>query len=451
MSNQDLFQAFPPVSKADWLRQITKDLKDKPLEDLNWHLPNGLVVSPFVHADDFERLPVALSDQPNTWEICEDLWVTDPIVANRQALDALEGGVEGLCFWLDRPLETAEFEQLFQGIHLDFIGLHFAGNAVSENPGMVLGLLENLLRQRGLSTTQLRGSLAYDPVPVSKVVDWRYLADLLEYAREKFPQFTVIQVSTPELRSGGGLVQYPLELCSGEGLVQYPLELRSGEGLVQYPLERSSGEGLVQHSPELRSGGGLVQYPLELRSGEGSVQHPPEQSSGVLLRNANIYLEKLSERGIPIKDIAAAMQFSVPLGKSYFLEIANLRALKLLWFNVLKAWDAPLVPPSIAVRYQPEAYSDDLYTNMIRATTMAMAAVQGGANRLTVMPYDAGREALASYPQAFGRRIARNVQHLLKMESGLDEVADPAAGSYYIETLTRQLAEKAWEEFGGKT
>jgi len=412
MSNQDLFQAFPPVSKADWLRQITKDLKDKPLEDLNWHLPNGLVVSPFVHADDFERLPVALSDQPNTWEICEDLWVTDPIVANRQALDALEGGVEGLCFWLDRPLETAEFEQLFQGIHLDFIGLHFAGNAVSENPGMVLGLLENLLRQRGLSTTQLRGSLAYDPVPVSKVVDWRYLADLLEYAREKFPQFTVIQVSTPELRSGGGL--------------------------VQHPLERSSGEGLVQ-------------YPPELRSGEGSVQHPPEQSSGVLLRNANIYLEKLSERGIPIKDIAAAMQFSVPLGKSYFLEIANLRALKLLWFNVLKAWDAPLVPPSIAVRYQPEAYSDDLYTNMIRATTMAMAAVQGGANRLTVMPYDAGREALASYPQAFGRRIARNVQHLLKMESGLDEVADPAAGSYYIETLTRQLAEKAWEEFGGKT
>ena len=412
MSNQDLFQAFPPVSKADWLRQITKDLKDKPLEDLNWHLPNGLVVSPFVHADDFESLPVALSDQPNTWEICEDLWVTDPIVANRQALDALEGGVEGLCFWLDRPLETAEFEQLFQGIHLDFIGLHFAGNAVSENPGMVLGLLENLLRQRGLSTTQLRGSLAYDPVPVSKVVDWRYLADLLEYAREKFPQFTVIQVSTPELRSGGGLVQYP---------------------------------------PERSSGGGSVQYPPELRSGEGSVQHPPEQSSGVLLRNANIYLEKLSERGIPIKDIAAAMQFSVPLGKSYFLEIANLRALKLLWFNVLKAWDAPLVPPSIAVRYQPEAYSDDLYTNMIRATTMAMAAVQGGANRLTVMPYDAGREALASYPQAFGRRIARNVQHLLKMESGLDEVADPAAGSYYIETLTRQLAEKAWEEFGGKT
>jgi methylmalonyl-CoA mutase len=78
---------------------------------------------------------------------------------------------------------------------------------------------------------------------------------------------------------------------------------------------------------------------------------------------------------------------------------------------------------------------------------MSMSAVLGGADRLTVLPYDAGREAQATYPQAFSRRMARNVQHLLKMESGFDQLADPAAGSYYIETLTRQLAERAWTEF----
>jgi len=368
---KDLFSEFPPVSKADWLRQIAKDLKDKPMEDLIWS-SNGLVVSPFVHADDFEEPTEALSDQPNTWEICEDVRVGDPTVANRQALDALEGGAEGLCFWLDRPLERTDFEQLLQGIHLDFIGLHFAGTAVSENPGMVLGLLENLAQQSGLSSTQLKGSLAYDPVPVSKIVDWRYLADLLEYARERFPGFKIIKV------------------------------------------------GVVE-----------------------------ERELSVLLRNANTYLQKLSERGIPIADIAQVMQFAVPLGKSYFVEIARVRALKLLWFNLLNAWKAPLQSPFIAVSFQPEAYSDDLYTNMIRATTMAMSAVQGGASRLTVLPYDAGREAQASYPQAFGRRIARNVQHLLKMESGMDTVADPAAGSYYLETLTGQLAEKGWGEFIG--
>ncbi|MFN0173216.1 MAG: methylmalonyl-CoA mutase family protein [Saprospiraceae bacterium] len=384
MTNNDLFSEFPPVSKADWLRQIAKDLKDKSLEDLNWQLPKGLVVSPFVHSDDFETLPTPLSDKPNTWEICEDIVVSDTVIANRQALEALEGGTEGLCFWLEKPLEAGDFGQLLSGIHLDFIGLHFAGKAILENPGMVLGHLENLARKRGLPSTQLRGSLAYDPVPVSKIVDWRYLADLLEYTREKFPQFKIIQVSI-------------LERCSGE-----------------------------------------------------DPAFDPEQRSGVQLRNANIYLQKLSERGVSIKDAAAAMQFSVPVGKSYFLEIARLRALKLLWFNVLKAWNAPLQLPSIVAHFQPEAYSEDLYTNMIRATTMAMSAVQGGVSQLTVLPYDAGREVQAAYPQAFSRRIARNVQHLMKMESALDEVADPAAGSYYIETLTKQLAEKAWDDLGEK-
>ena len=183
MTNNDLFSEFPSLSKADWLRQIAKDLKDKPLDDLNWQLSDGMVVSPFVHSDDFETPLTTLSDKPNTWEICEDIVVSDTIAANRQALEALEGGVEGLCFWLGQPLEAADFGQLLDGIHLDFIGLHFAGKAILENPGMVLGNLENLARQRGLSTTQLRGSLAYDPVPVSKIVDWRYLADLLQFAR----------------------------------------------------------------------------------------------------------------------------------------------------------------------------------------------------------------------------------------------------------------------------
>ncbi len=377
MTKNDLFSEFPPISKADWLRQIAKDLKERPLAELEWQMHNGLVVSPFVHADDFPVLPTPLSATPNHWEICEDLLVTDCVLANRQALVALEGGAEGLCFWLDQPLEAPDFARMLDGVHLDYIGLHFAGKAVADNPGMVLVNLETLVKQRGISTTQLRGSLVYDPVPVSKIVDWRYLADLLEYVREKFPQFKVIQVSNQK------------------------------------------------QDPE--------------------VLHT---DLTVLLRNANTYLQKISERGLPLNEVVAAMQFSIPIGKSYFVEIARLRAFKLLWFNVLRAWNVPIQAPFIVARFEPDAYSDDLYANMIRATTMAMSAVQGGASRLTVLPYDAGREAQASYPQAFGRRIARNVQHLLKMESSLDEVADPAAGSYYIETLTRQIAEQAWAEIG---
>ncbi|MBL7810030.1 MAG: hypothetical protein JNN28_19565 [Saprospiraceae bacterium] len=362
-----MLSSFPQISKAEWLNQVAKDLKGRPLEELMWTRPDGTVISPFVHADDFPQSPVALALEPQGWEICEEIHVTDPGAANRQAMDALEGGAEGLCFVADNPMDVTGFGQLMDGIHLDYIGLHFAGKAVDTNPGIFLAHLEVMAAQKGISTTALKGSLAYDPVPVSSVVDWRYLADLIEYAREKFPQFKLIRVSSN----------------------------------ADTPLKDT-------------------------------------------LQHANTYLTKLSEKGISIAEIAKTMDFSISIGKSYFIEIARLRALKLLWLNVMQAWNAPLNLPAISVQYQPETYTDELYTNMIRATTMAMSAVQGGATRLTILPYDAGREMLAKYPAHFSRRIARNVQHLLKMESALDTVADPAAGSYYIETLTQQLAKEAW-------
>jgi methylmalonyl-CoA mutase len=393
MTNDDFFSEFPLVSKADWLRQITKDLKDKSLEELGWQAPNGLRVSPLVHADDFETPPTPFSAQPNHWEICENIHVADPLAANRQALGALEGGVESLQFELAAPPDFAVLAQLLDGIYLDFIGLHFAGPGVTANPGALLGALETLAHERGLDNAALRGSLAYDPVATSSIVDWRYLAELIAFARKKFPQFKVITIG--------------------------PSPTGRGDAALRAPLRRT---------------------PLPVVEGPGVGS----------LRRANTYLSKLSERGCPPAEIADAMQFSVSIGKSYFYEIARFRAFKLLWFNVLNAWGIPLRGPCVAAQFQPEAYSDELYTNMVRGTTMAMSAVMGGAARLSVLPYDAGREAQSERSATFSRRIARNVQHLLKMESGLHEIADPAAGSYYIERLTQQLAEQAWAAFSAE-
>jgi len=164
-----------------------------------------------------------------------------------------------------------------------------------------------------------------------------------------------------------------------------------------------------------------------------------------LLRRGDDYLRLGAEHGIEPVRMAAQLQFDLRVGRSYYVEIARLRAFRLLWLNVLKAWEAPLIYPRLDVRFRSDVYTDELYTNMIRATTMAMSAVIGGADCLTVLPCDAGREALAAYPQTFSRRIARNVQHLLKLESGFAELADPAAGSYFLEKLTAQLATQVWE------
>lgn len=375
MPNQDLFSEFPPVSKAEWLNKITKDLKDKSLADLDWIIDAGLRVSPLVHAADFPNPQQPIEKPLNSWEICETIQVSDPVAANAQALEALNGGAEGLTFVLAAAPDWAVFEQILTGIHLDFIGLHFSGKGANENPAAIFGYLLRLAKSRNLDTRSLHGSIEYDPVQAGGIIDWRYLVDLIEFAGESFPRFKVISLGF-------------------------------------------------------------------------SNQENPATALAETLQKANKYFSKLSERGVSVEHAASFLQFSMPVGKSYFLEIAKIRAFKLLWLNLLKSWNAAPVYPSIAAQCQASTYTDDLYTNMIRATTLAMSAVLGGADRLTVLPYDASREDKASYPPAFGRRIARNVQHLMKMESGLGLVNDSAAGSYYIEKLTVLLAEKAWEALG---
>lgn len=195
---------------------------------------------------------------------------------------------------------------------------------------------------------------------------------------------------------------------------------------------------------------GNEQFPgFRLLSLSATADSPDTELAG-LLSLANQYLERLTQHGLSPAAAAATMVCTVEVGPLYFVEIAKLRALKVLWLNLLKGWEAQGGYPFISATFASSAYADALYTNMIRATTMAMSSVLGGANQLTVKPYDEGRESLAQHAQSFGRRIARNVQHLLKMESGLDQVVDPAAGSYYIGNLTNEIAGKAWDLFRGK-
>ncbi len=370
------FSEFPSVSKEAWLQQVAKDLKGKSLEDFDWQAAPGLVVTPFVHADDFTQPFVPLQTAPMQWEICEKVDATNPEAVNKQILEALEFGAEGLELQLPIAAELAQMRQILGGVYLDYVGLHFTGPGVVQNPGAVLANLQRLAIENQLSTNQLRGSLAYDPVNQANIVDWRYLVDLIDFAKSSFPDFRLVMIAAKE----------------------------------------DSPEDAVEELAQL-------------------------------LQQGNFYLQKLHERGVSAVDAARTLQFSISIGKSYFLEIAKIRAFKILWLNVLQGWAAPLEYPKIAAQFSPTAYTNDLYNNMVRATTMAMSAVLGGADRLKVLPYDAGREAQATYSQSFSRRIARNVQHLLKMESAFEEIPDPAAGSYYVEKLTEQLGNLAWEQF----
>lgn len=155
------------------------------------------------------------------------------------------------------------------------------------------------------------------------------------------------------------------------------------------------------------------------------------------------WMDGLEEKGLPAVETNRFLQFSVSVGKNYFIEIAKLRALRLLWANVMKAYRAiSFEMPPVEAHTAASTQQTDPNTNMIQATTQAMAAVIGGASRLTVLPSD----AFTGQTTEFSRRIARNVQHILKMESHFDWVADPAAGSYFVEKLSGKLAAAAWEK-----
>ncbi len=138
-----------------------------------------------------------------------------------------------------------------------------------------------------------------------------------------------------------------------------------------------------------------------------------------------------------------AIQFEFAIGLNYSLSIAKIRAFKKLWAMVLKAYGVKNVAPFITAKLHPSTQDTNPNTNMIRSTTQAMSAVIGGVDRLTILPSD----QVTKKPTDFGYRIARNIHHLLKMESHLQVVEDPAAGSYYLEELTDQLCELSWKQF----
>ncbi|MEL6820707.1 MAG: methylmalonyl-CoA mutase subunit beta, partial [Calditrichota bacterium] len=139
-------------------------------------------------------------------------------------------------------------------------------------------------------------------------------------------------------------------------------------------------------------------------------------------------------------------QLVFAVGSDFFMEIAKLRAARLLWHHLVSSFDSKPIESGVSIHCETSTWNKTLYdphVNMLRTTTEAMSAVMGGCDSLTILPFD----EILNGGNSFSRRIARNTHHLLREESGFHQVVDPAGGAPYVESLTRQLAEAAWEEF----
>lgn len=187
----------------------------------------------------------------------------------------------------------------------------------------------------------------------------------------------------------------------------------------------------------------LNQYPnlrtLHIQIEDNWSENEPDDLLFQILKRAHIVWNNLPK--LQSEQLANKFYFTIRIGNDYLLEIAKIRALYVLWGNyqLANGLESPL-KPFVNIEFRGDAYDSDTNKNLIKSSTMALAAITGGGSRITVLP-------AGDNETPFQRRIARNVLNLLELESGLKNISDPAAGSYYIENLTHLIADSAWKMF----
>jgi len=213
---------------------------------------------------------------------------------------------------------------------------------------------------------------------------------------------------------------------------------QSGNWHINLEKDHEKLAAILKHSGNFKT---IVSVDASLYQNAGATS---VQQLAYALAHANEYCNFITSPGSP-SGIPEnfRIQFKTATGGNYFFEIAKLRALRLLWATLAREYN---LPQQCFIFATPSRRNKTLYdynVNMLRTTTECMSAVLGGADTVCNLPYD----AIYHKNNEFGSRIARNQLLILKHESYFDKVSNPAEGAYYIESITRQLAEKALHIF----
>ncbi|MGC8866190.1 MAG: methylmalonyl-CoA mutase family protein [Bacteroidales bacterium] len=403
INTEKLFEEFPPVSTEEWEAVIRQDLKGADYEKkLIWQTPEGFRVKPYYREEDLQGIsfldalpgdfPFVRGYKPldNTWFIRQDIHVVETGIegANRKALEILQKGVDSVGFFIPEEmiLNYEDFKKLMANIWVKGIEVNFRAGHQSLH---IVDFLRQLMDERNREYERLQGSVDFNPLG--------YLTLHGSFCRECQNAEKAFELTKEIIGKGKNLPN--LRLVSVDGAVF-----------------GNSGASIVQE----------LAFAL---------------SAGVE------YLTRLTDMGLSVSIIAPRMRFTFSVGSNYFFEIAKLRAARMLWAHIIKSYGAASEDVGrmnihcVTSLYNKTLY--DPYVNMLRTTTEAMAATLGGTDSLEVLPFDVAY----GHSTEFSERMARNQQLILKEESGFHKIADPAAGSYYIENLTENIAREAWNLF----
>jgi len=158
------------------------------------------------------------------------------------------------------------------------------------------------------------------------------------------------------------------------------------------------------------------------------------------------FVAEMQERGFSVDRVTTSMLFSFAMGPEFFVQIAKLRAFRLVWTKAVQSFGGTEEAARSSIHACTAQWNETLYDpqiNILRATTEAISAILGGADSISISPFD----KCFRHPDGSSRRLARNTQIILKQEASLSRVADPVGGSYLIEALTNSIASRAWKLF----
>lgn len=392
---------FPPAGKDAWREKAEKDLKGAPLDELVVHTLEGFDIEPLYTREDavapdargFPGLP--------------------PYVRGREAVERASRGWQVCQVYAHPSVQTcaeALERDLARGAAAAWIRLGLArGTRV-----LTIGDIDRLLVGVDLAKTPLFLDGGPDSLPVAAAV--------VALARQR-------GVSGDALRGGFGWD--PLGTLASEGTLASGLDgaFRETADLVAWSRE---------HTPNVRA---LLVSTLPHHHAGATAEQELAWAVGTGVE----YLRRLVEAGLPLDEVAGQIAFQMGVGGDFFLQIAKLRAARWLWAKAVAALGGGDEAQAMVLHARTSPWTKstrDPWVNMLRATAESFAAAVGGADAVATSPFD---EAIGPSDD-FARRVARNTQLVLREEGHLHRVLDPAGGSWYLESLTEQLARAAWEQ-----
>ncbi len=386
-----LFDQFPPVSTAEWKAKVEADLKGAPFDKkLVWRTNEGFNVQPMYRAEDIADLKTTDS-LPGEYPYVrgtrtDNNWFTRQEILAASAKEANEKALDVL------------------GKGVNSLGFAVKEPTVEE--------LKELLAGIDLSAVEIN----LRSCPKKALTLAKSLAEYLK-SEGKEKEFK------------GSIDFNPFKKALKHG-VEFPGDIAAMAVEILDAVKDVPGVRVLSVNSDMLSNAGAYIF----------------QELGFALSWGAEWLTMLTEKGLPVAEITSRVKFNMGVSSNYFMELAKFRAARMLWAQIAKQYGAAEADCKLAVHASTSKFNQTIYdahVNLLRSQTECMSAALAGVDSITVTPFDVPYKT----PDDFSERIARNQQLLLKEESHLDKVVDPAGGSYYVETLTAAIAAEAWKLF----